>query len=85
MYSKTWRVCLGLGPINPWIRLLILVNPERLGDRKIPHGVGGENPVVSILIFFPSYRVEVVVKPVMTFLLCWPTNLGWITIKPRLC
>lgn len=37
--SKASRVGLYLGPSDlGWI----LVNPERLGDKKIPHGVGGE-------------------------------------------
>jgi len=32
-------VGLDLGPSEP---MWIAVNPERLGDKKIPHGVGGE-------------------------------------------
>jgi len=36
--GKYWRVGLSLGPSDlNWI----LVNPKRLGDKKIPHSVGG--------------------------------------------
>ena len=42
MYSKAWRVRLNVGPSDPWIKLWIIVKPERLGGSKIPHGVGGE-------------------------------------------
>jgi len=63
------------------IQVWIVVNPERLGDRKIPHGVGGEMQWHPFL-FFPSDWVEIMVKPVMTCLLCWPSDSRWITIKP---
>jgi len=37
--SISWRVGLSLGPSDPvWIAIKL----ERLGDSKIPHGVGGE-------------------------------------------
>ena len=37
--GKAWRVGPGLGPSDiVWIAVKI----ERLGDKKIPHGVGGE-------------------------------------------
>ena len=42
IYGKAWRVGLGVGPSDPWIRLWITVKHERLGGSKIPHGVGGK-------------------------------------------
>jgi len=39
------------------------------------------NPVASMLIW-PSDRVDIIVKPIMKCSLCWPNDLGWITIKP---
>ena len=42
MYSKSWRVCLGVGPSDPWIRLWIMIKSERLGDTQIRHDVGGK-------------------------------------------
>jgi len=41
-YGKAWRVCLGVGPNDPWIGLWITVNPERIGGPQITHCVGGE-------------------------------------------
>jgi len=42
MYGKAWRVCLGVGPSDPWIKLWIMVKLKRLGGTQIPDGVGGE-------------------------------------------
>ena len=47
----------------------IEVNPERLGDRKIP------------CFFWPSDLVEIMVKPVITCLLCWPSDMVWIVVN----
>ncbi len=69
---------LGLGPSD---LVCIAVKPKRLGDRKIPRGVRGEiqwNPC----LFLPSDLVEIMVKPIITCLLCWPSDLGWITVNP---
>ena len=69
---------LSLGPTDS---VWIAIKPERLGDRKIPHGVGGEtqwNPC----LFWPSDLVEIMVKPIISCLLCFPSDLGWITVKP---
>ena len=59
----------------------ILVKFERLGDRIIPHGVGGEIEWHPYL-FWPSDMVEIIVKPVTTCLLFWPSDLVWIMVKP---
>ena len=52
---------LGLGPNNPWIKLWFAVKPERLGDSKIPHGVGGEIRWHPCL-FWPSDLVWIAVN-----------------------
>ena len=70
---------LSLGPSDPWIGLWIVVKHERLGDRKIPHSVGGEiwwHPC----LFWPSDLVEIMVKHVIT--LYFPIDSGWIAAKP---
>jgi len=36
------------------------------------------------MLVWSSDRVEIMVKHVMICLLCWPSDLGWITIKPGL-
>lgn len=67
---------LSLGPSDPRIRLWIAVNPERLGDRKIPHGVGGEIRWHPCL-FWSSDPMEIMVKPIITCLLFWPSDPVW--------
>jgi len=59
---------LGLGSSDPCIRIWIAVKPERLGVKKIPHGVGGEIRWHPCL-FWPSDLVEIMVKVVITCLL----------------
>ena len=80
IYGKAQRVEPRLGPSDPWIRLWIAVKPERLGDMKIPHDVGGEIQWHPCL-FWPSDLVEIMVKPVITCLFCWPSDPRWITVK----
>ena len=48
----------------------IAVKLERLGDRKIHHGVGGEIRWHPCL-FWPSDLVEIIVNFVITCLLFW--------------
>ena len=62
------------------MRIWIAVKRKKLGDRKIPHDVGGEiwwHPC----LFWPSDLVEIVVKPIITCLLFWPSDLMWIADK----
>ena len=76
IYGKSWRVGLDLGPSDS---MWIAVNPKRLGEMKIPHGVGGEiwwHPC----FFLPSDLVEIMVKSIITFLLCWPSHPRWIVV-----
>ena len=56
---------LGLGPSDS---VWIAVKSKRLGDMKIPHGVGGEIRWHPCL-FWPSDLVEIMVKNVITCLL----------------
>ena len=37
------------------------------------------------MVVWPSYQVEIMVKPVMMFSLCWPSDPGWIMVNPSLC
>ena len=37
---------------------------------------------VASMIVWPSDQVEIMVKPVMTSLMCLPSDMGWITVKP---
>jgi len=34
------------------------------------------------MLVWPSDRVEIMVNHVMTCLLCWPNDLGWIMENP---
>jgi len=75
---RGWSLC--LGPSDPWIELWITVKLKRLGVRKMPHGVGGEirwHPC----FFWPSNLMEIMVKPVIKCLLCWPSDPGWMTVN----
>ena len=68
---------LDLGPSD---LVCITVKPKRLGDKKIPHSVGGEiwwHPC----LFCPSDLVEIMVKPIITCLLCWPSGMVWIAVN----
>ena len=56
----------------------IAVNPERLGDRNIPHGVGGQIQWHPCL-FWPGNLVEIMVKPIITCLFCFPSGSRSIT------
>ena len=56
---------LGLWPSD---LVWIVVNLERLGDREIPHGLGGEIRWHPCL-FWPSDLVEIMVKVFITCLL----------------
>ena len=48
---------------------------------KIPYGVGGEIQWHPCL-FWPSDLFEIMVKIVITCLLCWPSDLRWTMVKP---
>lgn len=36
---------------------------------------------VASMIVWPSDRVDIMVKSIMLYSLCWPNDAGWITIK----
>ena len=48
--------------------------------QEIPHSVGGEIQC-NLCLFFLSDVVEIMVNPVITCLLFWPSDLVWITVK----
>jgi len=35
------------------------------------------------MFIWPSDQVDIMAKPTITCSLCWPNDLGWITIKPN--
>ena len=73
-------LCLGLGPSVPWIGLWMVVKTGRLGDMKIPHGVGGEIQWHPCL-FLPIDLGEIIAKPIVTYLLYWPSDPRWIAVN----
>jgi len=34
------------------------------------------------MLFLPSDQVEIMVKHIMTYLFCWPSDPGWIMVNP---
>jgi len=40
---------------------------------------------VAFMLVWPNDRVEVTVNSIMMCKLCWPSDLGWIMVKPGLC
>lgn len=74
--TRGWSFSLGSNdPV--WI----VVKPEMLGDRKIPHSLCGEIWWHPCLLW-PSDLVEIMVNHVITYLLCWPSDTMWIELKP---
>ena len=35
---------------------------------------------MASMLVWPSDRVDIMVKPIMTCLLCWPSDLRWIMV-----
>lgn len=41
--------------------------------------------VMESVFVWPSHQVKIMVNPIVTCLLCWPSDLGWNMVNTRIC
>jgi len=79
--GKSWRVGLILWPSDLG---LVCCKDWETRRQENSSQCGWIIPMASMLAW-TSHRVEIMVKPIMICLLCWPNDRGWITIKFSFC
>jgi len=79
--DKAWRVGLDLGPSDPGLNC---GKAYETGRQENSSWCRWRNLVESMLVL-PSDQVEIMVNPIMMCSFYWPSDSGWITVKPGFC